>query len=482
MSNSREKLFIGPKLRRLRMGLGLTQARMAEELAISASYLNLIEANSRPVSAQLLLQLVSQYDVNVAEFGGDGDARLVAELHEMMRDPMLKGAGKGIGRAELEDMVNASPGVATAVLKLYEKTRDTDQRTAALSEKLSDRDKVELLEESARAVERVRRFIQENSNYYPELDEAAELLFKELDLGKADTYSVLCDRLAQHHDLKVRIVPTDVMSHMLRFYDRHSRRINLSELLGQSGRCFQLAYQIGMLEQRKTIDRAVASGNFADEETISLARVTLANYFAAALLMPYRHFLEQAEGCKYDIDMIAHRFGTSYEQVAHRLTTLQRPGHKGIPFFFIRIDIAGNVSKRFSPGNFHFARFGGTCPLWNIHESFQTPGKIHTQIVQLPDDATYFSVAKTVHRAGGSFSRPGQQLAVGLGCHIKYARRLVYAESINIETPQPTPIGINCYLCERDDCAQRAFAPLNRAVRFDERARGTSQYQFDPDS
>jgi hypothetical protein len=473
-----EKLLAGPRLRRLRQQLGLTQTRMAEELGISTSYLNLIERNQRPISAQLLLKLVDIYDVDLSKFGGGGDARLTAEVYEALRDPLFRGRGEGVSKTEVEDVVNASPGLATALLRLYGDMRNSAQRASALTEKLADRDKVELYDEAASAVEEVRAFIHASNNYFPELDEAAELMAKELRLDSGNIYEALVHRLKEQHYLSVRIVPADVMSEMLRYFDLHSRRVNLSELLDESGRRFQLAFQLGMLEQRNIIDRTIEEAGLKSEEALRLARVTLANYFAAAMLMPYGQFLREAEGSKYDIELLTHRFGTSYEQVAHRLTTLQRPGAKGVSFFFVRIDIAGNVSKRFSSGSFHFSKFGGACPLWNIHECFQTPNKIHTQIVQLPDETTYFSIARTVTRAGGAYSRPAQQLAVGLGCDIRQASRLVYAAPYKLETPEPTPIGINCYMCERPNCQQRAFAPLNRQLRFDERARGASMYQF----
>jgi predicted transcriptional regulator len=266
---------------------------------------------------------------------------------------------------------------------------------------------------------------------------------------------------------------------MLRYFDRHSKRINLSELLPQSGRRFQLAYQISILEYRDLIDEVVGTADLNGLEAEGLCRTTLANYFAAAILMPYDQFLKEAENSKYDVDLLCHRFGTSFEQTAHRLTTLQKPDARGIPFFFVRIDVAGNVSKRFSAGRFHFSRFGGACPIWNIHECFLTPDKTVTQIIQMPDDTTYFSIAKMVVRSNGTYKNPLQKLAIGLGCDIAYAPRLVYAEKYNLNNPRPSKIGVNCHLCERPHCRQRAHAPLNRIISFDERRRGISLYDFD---
>ena len=471
-----DKLLIGPRLRRFRQTLGLTQARMAKDLGISSSYLNLIERNQRALSAKVLLKMAEIYDFDITGLSSSSDTHLIAELFEALRDPLFNIGG--ISKNEAEDSVGASPQTAKALLGLYRKYRDLQRRQ---SDQTVDRDRVELLEQSSAAVEAVRRFIHEHRNYFDPLDQAAEELSRELGLTKREPHAALTERLRDKHDLSVRIVPIDVMPEMLRYFDRHSKRINLSELLRQSGRRFQLAFQIGMLEHRDLIDELIKSANFPNRDAEGLARTSLANYFAAATLMPYSRFLKEAENCQYDVDLLGHRFGTSFEQTAHRLTTLGRTNARGIPFFFVRIDVAGNVSKRFSAGRFHFSQFGGACPLWNIHECFQTPGKTISQKIQMPDDTTYFSIARMVSRSDGTYNQPAQKLAIGLGCDIAYAPRLIYAQQYNLDAPQPTPIGINCYQCERPHCRQRAHAPLNKALNFDERARGMSLFAFDTD-
>ena len=470
-NKSTEKLLIGPRLRRLRQTLGLTQARMAQDLDISTSYLNLIERNQRPMSAKVLLRLSGVYDFDMAEFSGRGDAALVADLHDVLRDPAI-GAGN-VSRQDLEDIVGINPAVGQAVLKLYK-----SYRRASLSGGEAP-DQTELLDPATRATEAVRTFLQAQKNFFPDIDVAAENLAEELSKSGTGLSTALTLRLKDGHGLSVRVVPVSVMPEMLRYFDRHSRRINISELMPMSGRVFQMAYQIGMLEHRAMIDAVIASAGFESREAERLCRTSLANYFAAAVLMPYTKFLKEAESCKYDVDLLSHRFTTSFEQTAHRLTTLQKPDARGVPFFFVRIDTAGNVSKRFSAGRFHFSDFGGACPLWNIHDAFQTPESVRTQVIQMPDETTYFSIARTVNRAGGAYGRESQKLAIGLGCDIAYAPRLVYAQGLNLETSAPTPIGINCHLCERENCRQRAHAPLNRKLTFDERARGMSIFRFE---
>ncbi len=477
MAGRKEKLLIGPKVRRLRETLGLTQTQMAKELDISTSYLNLIERNQRPMSAAVLLRLAQVYDFDISELSTGGDTQLTAELHEVMRDPRVSGAT--IAKGEIEDVVNASPAVAKAFLQLYERYREGMRRLYSEANPLADREKVELLEEAARSVEVVRDFFTGQRNYFPALDEAAEAFSKELLLAGNEPHVTMTNRLKEKHGLQVRILPVDVMQDKLRYFDRHRSGIDLSELLPQSGRRLQLAVQLGMLEYGELIDQAVRSANLPDRDAIGLARASLAKYFAAAMLMPYSRFLKECESVKYDIELLSNRFGTSYEQTAHRLTTLQKPDARGIPFFFVRMDTAGNVSKRFSAGRFPFSKFGGTCPLWNIHECFETPGKLRTQIVRMQDDSTWFSIARTVSRADSTYDRPATKHAIGLGCDIAYAPRLVYASHHNLNEMKPTPIGVNCYLCERQNCTSRAHAPLNKKITFDERAHGISLYRFE---
>ena len=460
-----DKLLVGPRLKRFRSSLGLTQARMAEDLGISASYLNLMERNQRAMSARVLLRMAQLYDFDVAEFAGGSDAQLVASTYETLRQGFRD---LPVSKNEVEDVVGLSPNFARAFAKLWA------ERGTGLPQDATTH-------AGPTAQSTVGKFIQTHRNYFDVLDRTAEALSDELGLNRRVPHTRLVDRLKTRHDVAVRIVPVDVMPSMLRWFDRHNQRIELSELLSQSGRRFQLAFQLGLLEQRELIDSIISEADIEGREAQGLARTTLANYFAAALLMPYGRFLREAESTRYDVELLAHRFGTSFEQTAHRLTTLGREDAKGIPFFFLRIDIAGNVSKRFSAGRFAFSDQGGACPIWNIHEAFTDTGRLHTQLVQLPEGETYISVAKAVTRAGSAYGQPAQKLAIALGCDVAYAPRLVYAREFNLETATPAPIGISCRLCEREDCRQRAHPPLSKPLRFDERMRGMSLYSWLPD-
>jgi len=472
-----KKAMLGPKVRRLRRDLDLTQAQMATQLGISASYLNLIEHNQRPVTVPLLLKLGQTFSVDLQSFGEDEDTRLLGGLREVFVDPLFEGTD--LRKQDLKELTAVAPALGQAMVTLYRAYRTTREDIQTLAERVADRDKLQVVQSPSFPIEDVRDYFHAHGNHFPELENAAEALWGDAELELDDLYRGLSDFLGKAHSIRVRLLPMDVMGQAVRRYDRHGRRVLLSEMLPPSGRAFQLAAQLGLLRHRELLDNLIAQANLASDEARRLARVGLANYFAGAVLMPYERFLEAARTLRYDMEVLKYRFDVSFEQVCHRLTTLQRVGAKGVPFFMIRVDIAGNVSKRFSASGFQFARFGGACPRWNVHEAFRTPGLIHTQMAQMPDGTTYFSIARTVTKAGGGYRSPPQQFAIALGCDITYASQLIYADGRDLENREAvTPIGVNCRLCPRLDCFQRAFPPLNRPVQVDENLRSLSPYLF----
>jgi predicted transcriptional regulator len=230
------------------------------------------------------------------------------------------------------------------------------------------------------------------------------------------------------------------------------------------------------LEHGALIDDLVAEGSFTSDESRKLARLGLANYFAAATVLPYRQFHEIAENFRYDVERLSAFYAVSYETIAHRLSTLQRPSMRGVPLSFVRVDRAGNMSKRQSATGFHFSSAGGTCPLWNVYETFANPGKILVQIAQMPDGRNYMWVARTVERRAARYGQPGKTFAIGLGCELRHAHRLVYSEGLDLSGEIATPIGAGCRVCERDNCPQRAFPALGRALDLDEHRSTVSPY------
>lgn len=468
------KILAGARLRRLRRELNLSQTAMALELGISVSYLNLMERNQRPVTAQVLIRLAEVYDVDPRSFARDEEQRLAGELEEIFADPLFKASP--VPRTELREAADIAPSLTAAVQRLYRAF--VEMRESGLAgPNLGDTDRGEGGRENT--VERVRDFLNAANNHFPEIEEVAERIAGEMAATGHETFYAISERLREKHGLRVQILPVDVMSQALRRFDRHRRRIMISELMEPSGRAFQAAYQLGFAEAFDVIDAIAARLESTQGPMRRLARITLLNYFAAALMMPYGRFLQAAEQLDYDVEVLCARFSTSFEQAAHRLTTLARPTARGIPFFLVRVDTAGNVSKRFSSGSFPFSRFGGTCPRWNIHQSFRSPGRIMTQIVELPDGARWFSLARTVRRTAQPWGEPEAHFVIGLGCELKYASRLIYSRGLDLKTYEPTPIGINCRLCERQNCSQRAAPPLMRALQVDESVRGVSPFEFE---
>lgn len=472
-----QKLFAGQRIRRLRKDRGLTQSRMAEDLGISTSYLNLIERNQRPLTAQTLLKLAGVYDIDVKEFSGSEEARAITRLQEVFRDPLFEGR---IGDAEIRDIASASPEAGEAVSLLYHAWREAADHAAEYAEQLAgDGEGGGTPGDMRSPVEEVRDYLTRHRNHFPELEEAAEALHERAGLSAGALYAGLEAYLTGTLQVGVNVVPVDVMPDTLRRYDRHRRRVLLSEVLTDSGRTFQLAYEACLLDCREILDRLVDNAGLAGDAARRMARSHLANYFAGAVIMPYDRFLAAAESLRYDIDLLGRRFGAGFEQVCHRLTTLQRAGAKGIPFFLIRIDSAGNVSKRFSAGSFQFARLGGACPRWNVHRAFQIPGRIFPQIIRMPGGETYFSVSRTVARAGAGSADSDSLLALGLGIDIAHARRIVYSDGFDLESDAAvTAIGINCRLCERPDCSERALPPINRRLIVDEHRRDMAPFSF----
>lgn len=468
------KVLAGARLRRLRRELNLSQTAMALELGISVSYLNLMERNQRPVTAQVLIRLAEVYDVDPRSFAREEEQRLAGELEEIFADPLFKASP--VPRTELREAADIAPSLTAAVQRLYRAFVEMRESGLAGAD-LGDTDRGEGGRENT--VERVRDFLNAANNHFPEIEEVAERIAGEMAATGHETFYAISERLREKHGLRVQILPVDVMSQALRRFDRHRRRIMISELMEPSGRAFQAAYQLGFAEAFDVIDAIAARLESTQGPMRRLARITLLNYFAAALMMPYGRFLQAAEQLDYDVEVLCARFSTSFEQAAHRLTTLARPTARGIPFFLVRVDTAGNVSKRFSSGSFPFSRFGGTCPRWNIHQSFRSPGRIMTQIVELPDGARWFSLARTVRRAAQPWGEPEAHFVIGLGCELKYASRLIYSRGLDLKTYEPTPIGINCRLCERQNCSQRAAPPLMRALQVDESVRGVSPFEFE---
>lgn len=474
-----KKAMLGHKVRRLRRESELTQAQMADKLGISASYLNLIENNQRPLTVELLLKLGQGFDLDLTQFAEDDEARLTTGLTEVFGDPLLSEGGPK--RQEILDLVGAAPAAAQAIIRLYKTYTQVSDDLRLISAQAEEGGEVTVAGANAPAyaLEEVREHVFAHNNHFPQLEEAAEEIWNSGHLEPGMLYPGLVTYLDVEFTLRVKVMPTDVMGAVRRRYDRHGRRVLLSEMLDMASRNFSLAFQVATIKGRSLLDEMVAAANLSGENGPALLRLALANYLAGAILMPYDRFHRAAVGVRYDLDILRHRFEASFEQVCHRLTTLQRPGAKGVPFFFMRVDKAGNVSKRFGGKDTAMARQGGACPRWHVHDAFRTPGRIILQTAELQDGSRLFSLARTVTKEGTGFHTPRPVYAVALGCDIDHAAQLIYADGMDLLADKAAvPIGLNCRLCERADCPQRAFPPVNTRIKVDETVRGATAYDF----
>lgn len=466
------KLFIGEKLRVLRDEHKLTQARFAEKLGISTSYLNQLENNQRHATATVLLGLAEHFAVDIASLSRQDSDRLLASLTECFTDSLLK--SKVPSSRELRLASQNSPGVAMALIAMHQALRRSSDQLAELDNSITQAGVIV----QPTPYEQIRDYFHFNDNYVHELDLAAEALSTRLfDQSATDRDQELMQYLLDTHGVSVSLDIPD--SATIRTYDPNTQRLNLNRRHPSSTRAFQMAHQIALLEHRDTMDQLIEVASFGSDQADNICRRGLANYYAGALLMPYTRFQKSARELRHDLVDLADRFQTSLEQVSHRLSTLQRPGLPGIPIFFARLDRAGNITKRHSATKLQFARFGSACPLWNAHRAFESPGKIIRQLAETPDGIQYLCLACTVDKPTGGFKDPTQQYALALGCEYRFKDEFVYSDSFAGEPLENfEPIGISCRICERENCVQRALPPLKRELMIDQNNRSLMPYSI----
>jgi predicted transcriptional regulator/transcriptional regulator with XRE-family HTH domain len=457
--------LIGRTVRRLRIEQGQSQQALAQRLGISASYLNLIEHDQRNVTASLLIKLAEMLRVDFSALSGAQERELEIGLREVLSDPLL--GLEPVPDTEVESAA-ANPNVARGVLTLYRAWRVAREDAAGIA--LPTGRRILLPNEEARDV------FHERANHFPELEQAADSIAAELSAAPAEMNHAIAERLRRLHQVSVRVSP---MENALRRYDPETRSLTLSEQLARESRGFHMAFQLMLMEARDAVEGLLAAIAPSTPEAASLIRIGLLNYGAACLLMPYEPFRDAASLLRHDIEAIAARFGVSFEQAAQRLCSLQRHGARGLPFFFLRVDPAGNVSKRFSAAGFPFARYGGSCPRWIVHGAFATPGQVRVQVAQLPDGATFLCVAKCIEGPAAAWGEPPPTSVIAMGCDIAHAGDLIYADGLNLEHAA-VGIGLSCRLCDRPHCRSRAFPPLEHRLAVDPNLAGDSPYRFEP--
>ena len=463
-----QKLYAGHAVRRIRRANGQTQAVMAAALGVSPSYLNLIERNQRPLTAALLLKLAERYDFDPRTLAGATPGGGVEAIRRRLSDSMF--ADLNIDRSQIEEWIAASPDAAEAFARAFDRLSDGAHGAAGLAN----------IEPAA--IDGVRREIERWRNHFADLDAQAETLADELRIASADLYAAITERLRVKHQLSIRILPVDVMQGHLRRLDLHARQLQISELLDSASRTFAAAYQLAQIEAKTEIDALASGATFNDRAGEQLYRRHLTSYFAAAVMMPYARFLRACEATGYDIVLLQRRFGAGFEQIAHRLTTLQRVGARGLPFFMLRIDHAGQSSKRFAGASASpLVETDRRCPLWHVHNAFDRPGQLIPHLVELEDQSRWFTLSRTVHPQAGMSGAVNAEFAICLGLEAKIASPLAAARGTELTTGIATPIGLGCADCTRPECPQRSAPPTGRVLVFNERERGLTPFAFNVD-
>ena len=469
---AQRKVFAGGKVRAARQKAELTQRALAGQLGISVSYLNQIENNQRPLTAALMLALSEQFGLDLSELVSDRSDRLVADLREVMADPMFGEAAPGL--IELKSLAASAPDTAHAVLRLYDAYRKANERLASADAAMAGTTGGG----TQTSYEEVRDFFHYAGNYVDELDLAAEALADRIGPALHGRLERLAEWLAATHGVMVSFDEPETPE-LLRRYDRASRTVRINARVAAATQFFQLAAQVALIAERERVDAIIAGAGFKTEEAAEICRISLTNYYAGALQMPYGAFLAAAETRGYDIEALAAQFGASLEQIGHRLSTMQRPKARGVPFFFARVDAAGTITKRHSATPLQFPRFGGACPLWNVHQAFEAHGRMLRQLAETPDGHRYLCLAWSEEKRIGGYRGPVRRYAYALGCEIAHAGKLTYASDLDLNrTPAFEPIGISCRICPRSGCLQRSVPPLDGRLNIDLDRREVVPYRL----
>jgi XRE family transcriptional regulator, fatty acid utilization regulator len=471
MASLRDNANIGRRLRELRLERGLQQADVARQLGVSGAYLNLLEKGKRTVQLPLLWKALSFFGIEMEAFMASlGERRAPDALAKLLDEPLLRSLG--ITNEDINDFSGEPKRTAmlVALFNLYKNTRtQLEQVATRLAEEQQDSGTFERVRLGYSPLDEITDFLQSQRNYFAELEEEARRIRVDHKLGRR----ILSDELVRI--LKARKVRVEFTQpgkgSVVRRYDPKKRQLVMSTALLEQPLKFQLAHTIGLrvLDESQLDEKLANAFGPKHAETPRLIKIHLANYFAGALLLPYAEFITEVERTRYDIELLSNLFEMSYEAVAHRVCNLGDPKRPGIPMHFVRCDVAGNISKRYSATGLRFPEASGSCAKWAVHNAFLTPSVVTRQYSMMPDGSTYFCFARVVTQPQlGSLVR-GTTYSIGLGTHADAARHLAYAQDVPYtDAKMAIPIGVSCRFCERTDCNQRAAPSLKFRFNVDE--------------
>ena len=472
-------LKVGPKIKAFRRQLGIQANKFAEQLLISPSYLNLIESGKRNIDGSLLIRISKELRVDLSDLTSKSDINLENDISDLLDDQLFEDLD--ILGPEVKDLVNTNPKIAKALIKLGDNFKQKDHeiinRVENISGKIIDNRK------NSFPGEVVSDFLQENKNYFPLLENFANKVFEKVQKNNRTRYIALCDFLNKEYSIIVKDIIPEEKKPFSKVFNKKKKELLLSDYNSLETKKLHAAAQIAQEGADKEIEEYLSKFTFPSDESKKLTKIALLNYCGAAILMPYKLFHTECKKLKYDLELLQNTFATSFEQVAHRVTCLQDPKLPGIPFHFLRVDMAGNISKRFSLSGIEIPRYGGACPRWNVYSALTRPGVIQAAVSKMSNGEKYVCIARTVEKGIGRFGQSKSILSIGLGCEAKYAKEFVYSENLNVnDKSTEIPIGVSCRTCDRLDCSQRAFPPLHKKFDVDINSRGVSVYVGDKKS
>ncbi len=466
-------LKIGPKIKTFRRQFGMQANKLAEKLNISPSYLTLIEGGKRKIDAGLLLRICQELKIEVSDLTNKSDVNLANNILELLDDKLFEDLD--ILGPEVKDLANTNPKIGKALIRLGDILKKKDHELINKIEKLSG--KIVDSRKSSFPGEVIADFLQENKNYFPKLEDFANKIFDKLKENNRTRYISICNFLKSEYDITVKNIIPEEGKTFSKIFNKKNKELILSDYISLETKKLYAASQIAQEGAVDEINRLIETFNFPSEESKKLTKVALLNYCGAAILMPYKLFHAECKKLKYDLELLQNIFATSFEQVTHRVTCLNDPNLPGVPFHFLRVDVAGNISKRLSLSGIEIPRYGGACPRWNVYSAFSRPGVIQAAVSKMSNGEKYVCIARTVEKGIGRYGQKKSILSIGLGCEAKYAKDFVYTENLDInDRKSEIPVGVSCRTCDRLDCSQRAFPPLHKKFDVDINSRGVSVY------
>jgi len=468
--NSIDERSLGARLRELRLARGVRQADLAKRLDISPAYLNLLEKGKRTMQFPLLIRALGELDEDLDGFMASIDAARPDDvLAHLVSDPLAKTL-----ELEASDLaqLRAEPKAATTIAALFNLYKNTRAQLESATSKLAQGSPLPL---GYAPGDEVIDFLEHRENYFPALEELANELRQRSNLPRRFVSDQLASAVAERFDLEVVIDPGSSESSVVRELDRQRRRLWLSSELSEHALKFQIAHAAGLLafDDSDILDRLIGAFEPRHPETRRLIKIHLANYLAGAVILPYSEFFAEVQDTRYDVERIAKTFETSYEMVAHRMCNLGDPRRRGVPLHFLRVDVAGNISKRYSGSGLRFPQGTGSCPKWAVHAAFLTPAILSKQFSIMPDGTLYFCFAKVISEPKAGSLVKGTTYAIGLGTTAEHADAFVYADDLPRHklAERADPVGISCRFCERGDCNQRAAPSYKFAFAVDENTK-----------